>query len=276
MGEAKRRGKAAPPHQADLITGFNDAERQALERLRMGAYRHASTAITRARTHASPEQQRDEIALVHRDAARVLDTATETFFRTSRDGPGIEKKIACRKGCSFCCWVNVEVTIIEAIGVAAAVQNDATLRAAVMTTAPKLAGLDPYARIRARVPCALLGADGGCSIYNDRPRNCRAYTSYDAKRCEDELTDPNAKREKMLVFTWPRILASAATVGLHKACDDAGLQRCTVELTDGVATILAEPNVIARWLTGEAVFKPYVPLPPARSTDVAERREGVE
>ncbi len=33
-----------------------------------------------------------------------------------------------------------------------------------------------------------------------------------------------------------------------------------VEQSDGVATILAEPAAVGRWLAGEAVFKPYVPI----------------
>lgn len=262
MGEAKRRGKTPNPKsfgdEPNLETGFNTAEREALARVRVGAYRNAGAALTRARAAASLEQQLAEIGAIHREAARVLDAATETFFRTSREGQAIEKRIACTKGCSFCCWVNVEVTVIEAIGVAAAIAGNAKLRESILTTAPKVAGLDPYGRLRAKVPCALLGADGTCNAYEARPRNCRAYTSYDAKRCEDEINDPGAERPRMMVFTWPRILASAATAGLHQACDEAKLQRCTVELTAGVALILQDPAAVRRWLAGETVFSPYV------------------
>ncbi len=256
MGEAKRRAATPKSDRPDLETGFNDAERAHLAEVRRGAYRHATAQLGSARRAASASAQADAIAAIHAEAARVLDTATGEFFRTTREGPAIEARIACKKGCNFCCHVNVEATIIEVIGVAAVAVKDPALRDSVLATAPRLAGLDALARVKARVPCPLL-RDGACSIYADRPRSCRALTSYDAKRCEEELNDPEAAREQRRVFTWPRILAAAATDGIQSACVDMSLQDATVELTQGVATVLRDPGVIARWLAGESPFPAY-------------------
>jgi Fe-S-cluster containining protein len=142
------------------------------------------------------------------------------------------------------------------IGVAAVAAKDPSLRDSVLGTAPKLAGLDALARIKAKTPCPLL-RDGACSVYADRPRGCRAFTSYDAKRCEDEFNEPETERAQMRTFTWPRILAAAATDGIQSACRDLRLQDATVELTQGVAAVLRDPAVVSRWLAGEAAFPAY-------------------
>ncbi len=256
MGEAKRRATTPKSDRPDLESGFNDAERAQLADVRRGAYRHATAQLGSARHAPNAGAQADAIAAIHTEAARALDASTEQFFRTAREGKAIETRIACKKGCNFCCYVNVEATIIEVIGVAAVAVKNPALRDSVLATAPRLAGLDALARIKARVPCPLL-RDGACSIYADRPRSCRAFTSYDAKRCEEELNDPEAEREQRRVFTWPRILAAAATDGIQSACRDLRLQDATVEMTQGVATVLRDPGVIARWLAGEAPFPAY-------------------
>lgn len=253
MGEATRRGGAP---KTDLEKGYDAAEREQIARVRQGAHRHAVLNLGRARTAGDQSARTDAVAAIHAEAARVLDDATESFLRAARDGPAIAARIACRKGCAFCCYVQVEATVVEVIGVAAVVEKDAALVRSVLETAPRVAGLDALGRARARVPCPLL-RDGACSIYADRPRSCRALTSYDARRCEDDLNQPDVPREPTRTFTWPRVLASAATEGIRGACRDLGLQDCTVELTEGVAAVLRDPAIVARWLAGEAVFPEY-------------------
>ena len=72
MGEAKRRGQAANKDEPDLETGFNAAERESLARVRVGAYRNAGAALSRARAATSGPQQLAEIGAIHLEAARVL------------------------------------------------------------------------------------------------------------------------------------------------------------------------------------------------------------
>ena len=253
MGESKRRKNAGSSAHADLESGFNAAEREYLSRLRRGAYRHARIWLARARSVSDEESAIEHVAEIHREATRVLDGSTESFFATARDGRSIQSRIACKKGCSFCCNVNVEVTIVEAIGVAAVAAKDSFLRAAVLATAPRIDGLGSYERLRARVPCPLL-RDGMCSVYDARPRSCRAFTSFDVKRCEDEFLAPDVERPKVTTFTWPRVLATAATEGIRLACEEENLQATTVELTAGVATVLRVPGVVSLWLAGKQVF----------------------
>jgi Fe-S-cluster containining protein len=248
MGEAKRR----KPGGFDLASGFTDAERRHLNELRAGAFRYARTMLLRARDFA-PEEQRRHIAVLHREGVRALDAATADFLKNAPAGPAIAAKIACRRGCSYCCYSQVEVSIVEAIAVADAIATDGQLAASVRSTAPAVRGLSALARMQAHVPCPLL-RDGACSVYADRPRSCRALTSYDAKACEEEFRSPDVERPPRPAFTWPRYLATALTSGVAAACADLTLQSNTVELIGGVAAVLDDQTIVRRWLAGDAVF----------------------
>lgn len=248
MGEARRRN----PRGLDLTTGFSEAERALLSQLRAGAYRHAHTVLARARS-AAATVQRQEIAALHREAVRALDASTDEFLLRAPAGAGIAAKIACRRGCTFCCHSQVEVSIVEAIAIADVIAADPDLCANVRAAAPKVRGLSALARMQAHIPCPLL-RDDACGVYADRPRSCRALTSYDVAACKDEFAHPEAERPPRPMFTWPRYLATALTSGLAAACSELKLQSNTVELIAGVDTVLADQTVVARWLTGDAAF----------------------
>lgn len=74
--------------------------------------------------------------------------------------------LACRKGCTACCHVELTLSPVEAARVrlflaALPAQRRTELRARAST--PPTAG----------GPCAMLDADGGCAIYAERPLVCR-------------------------------------------------------------------------------------------------------
>lgn len=248
MGEAKRRARSS----FDLTSGFSDAERARLDQVRIGAYRYARTLLDRARLAAGAEQRRI-IAGLHHEGIRTLDSATEEFLRQAPAGPGVAAKIACRKGCSFCCYTQVEVSIVEAIAVADSVATEAALAASVRAAVGKVQGLSALDRMRAHIPCPLL-RDGACSVYAVRPRSCRALTSYDATACEAEFNTPTLEPAARPTFTWPRYLATALTSGIASACGDLKLQSNTVELVGAVSTVLDDDTAVSRWLAGETVF----------------------
>jgi Fe-S-cluster containining protein len=236
MGEAKRRARSS----FDLTSGFS------------GAYRYARILLVRARGVPAAEQRRI-IAAVHQESVRTLDSAIDDFLRQPPAGPAVAAKIACRKGCAFCCHTQVEVSIVEAIAIADAITADTTLVENIRATAGKVRGLSALARLQAHVPCPLL-RDAACSIYAVRPRSCRALTSYDATACEAEFNAPTLEPAARPTFTWPRYLATALTSGIATACSELNLQSNTVELVAGVDAVLEDETMVSRWLSGAVVF----------------------
>ncbi len=90
--------------------------------------------------------------------------------------------IACKKGCSYCCHMQVIVTQVEADYIAA--QSGVTAKRLATPGNP-----DSESWINSSKPCPFLRANQ-CSIYLYRPVNCRTHVSFeqDAQKCGFDST----------------------------------------------------------------------------------------
>lgn len=176
--------------------------------------------------------------------------------RTVAEFAAASAKIQCRSGCTFCCHQNVDVTIPEAILVALRLAKEPAARAeAVLEAADLFKDLDDEARIATGRPCPML-VDDRCSVYDIRPVACRSFTSPDAGNCQAALDSVKAGKGVMPaeVYVVLQLLCNgeqSATLGI---CRDLGLQADIVELTQTVAAILRDPQLVTRWAAGERVF----------------------
>lgn len=275
MGEAKRRrqaeriGEPSPARDAAL-TDKPRSSQQFLEQLapelRPGFFHllEATREITRdelaAIRSASTAERAEGLESLARARHADLEDAVDDAFTASPDGEATRRSIACRKGCYFCCHVNVSSTIPDAILVATAIQSGPAGRfaAAVKATAARIAGLSAADRYRQAIPCPML-EDGACGIHEARPTACRAYLAADAGKCEASLRSAQSGLEPTPVesLAYPQQLSAAINSGVLQGCADAGLQNCAVELTQAVGRILQDATAVDRWLNGESVFEPY-------------------
>ena len=109
-------------------------------------------------------------------------------------GHPLEYTPGCRKGCSLCCRV-IGVTIASTDALSLALYLEKT------RTPEELASLK--VRIRAEAafarqcgsiterykhdrPCALLGEDDACTVYDARPLPCRTHVGKSGQDCEDD------------------------------------------------------------------------------------------
>lgn len=163
-------------------------------------------------------------------------------------------KIACTKGCSYCCHTFVAITAPEAFRLAGAVRS-AKARldpAEIRRRAETLIGLSPQARIGAKLPCPLL-IDGACSVYAERPLVCRQATSLDLAACLDEFEGRNP--DAAIPISQPHLAHSSnAHVTLLAALKAAALPMAPIELGTALAIALDTPDGEARWLAGENIF----------------------
>ena len=147
------------------------------------------------------------------------------------------ERVQCRRGCAFCCHVDVDVTPLEAIRLA---------------EHQRAAGLGPPSVAAARyAPCPLL-ADGACTAYAMRPFACRSLFSPDAKACETGFT--TAATVFVPSLDWPRFIACGYITGDIAALDDLGLASHLVELRQALALLLGDPTALPRWLNRQDVF----------------------
>ncbi len=275
MGEAKRRkqaqkaGQSQPPRDAAAVAKPRSLQ-EFLDQLAPGLRAdflqlfEDTRQITRdelaaLRAERGSERLQSLEALARARHADLEDTV-EAAFSAGADGEATRRSVACRKGCYFCCHVNVSATIPDAILVAETIRSGDASRfiPAIRATARRIAGLNPSERYRQAVPCPML-EDGACGIHEFRPTACRAYLATDARKCEASLRSAQSTGVPTPVesLAYPQQLSAAINGGVLQGCADTGLQNCAVELTQAVDRILGDATLIERWLAGENVFQPY-------------------
>ena len=119
----------------------------------------------------------------------LLYTTINATVRGLSDVP-----VACKKGCSHCCYTWVSVTAPEALSIAKIIKRrgDATIEK-IRLAYQQTKDYDFDARTQHPLPCPLLEEDL-CSIYDARPKVCRLAASGDAEICArtfHNITDEN-------------------------------------------------------------------------------------
>jgi Fe-S-cluster containining protein len=246
----------APGGDQQLYDAFTEEERADLRKLQEDTRGYARGILATAKNTSDTVTQANAAAAVHMGMAEFLYAAYRPSYENAL-AANLIKPVACASGCAFCCFLNVEVTIFGAVAIAAFVKNSRPdLASALRDTAPKVAGLSAAQRAASQVACAFLQNDNTCGVYAVRPLSCGSYFSFDAGACEQDRKSGDAS-VSIPVYGLPGVLNSVITDGLWAACEDHGLQSCTVELTAAVTQILDDPTAVSRWLAGQQVFTPY-------------------
>jgi hypothetical protein len=252
MGEAKRRGTAAvemrrlyPPAKLGPIRKFAFPAGAALPgrepppesaALAETVRAQVRTALVKGSATRSLARMEDAIAEAGLAAAAAFEAALAAAIAEDGGKAREMERIACRRGCAFCCYVDVAVTPLEAIRLMRRVP--APTPGAAVAPAPR------------RAPCPML-VDGLCSAYEARPYACRSLFSPDARRCEAGYASDAPVAVPSL--DWPRDLAACYISGELAALADVGLESRMVNLRRGLA-VLAEAGALARWLNGASIF----------------------
>lgn len=167
-------------------------------------------------------------------------------------------KLGCKDGCAFCCYQSVEVTIPEAILVAASLADPTDPRRnTVVETARTLKGLSDQKRRRTSRACPLL-VDGKCSVYDDRPLMCRGLFAAESAHCRAAhiAATTGGPDVPIEIFPLAQYFVLGDQAGLRGILKDMQLQYDLVELTQAVGAFLEDPGLIERWLAGETIFGP--------------------
>ena len=250
MGEAKRRGAAGmnlrrlyprsgPAAIGKLVVpagpGLPPRE-SALEArtIAEGVRARVRAALVRASAAGNVALMLDAIDTIGAECIGLYEDALARAAAENAARGAELAGVACRRGCAFCCYVDVDVTPLEAIRLA--------------RRAAGAGAAQPEPR---RAPCPLL-VDGACSQYERRPLACRAVFSPDARRCEAAYRAADAVSVPSL--EWPRHLASGYITGEIAALDDLGLASHMVVLRQALAVLGSDDGAVLRWLNGADVF----------------------
>ncbi len=213
-------------------------------------------AVTEARAALPGLARLAPLVEAHASAIAIFESECLGYFHNVPGGLELQRALACKPGCTFCCELKIEITILEAVAIWRDLSDDshAGQRAAVAEVAPRIATLNTEARRMARITCPLL-AEGMCTVHDRRPYACRGLFSMDAAGCERALTAPaGVKVPPIRSPAVPRALSAAFGAGVNAALARAGLQHDILELSSALATLIARPTAADDWLSGKNVF----------------------
>lgn len=101
---------------------------------------------------------------------------------------GANVEVSCRKGCSACCHMEVEVTSYEADILAKRVENGFSIDRERLFKQSQRGLQDKAWSAGIKLPesrCVFLNSEGACGVYEDRPAMCRRHSvTSPAKNCE--------------------------------------------------------------------------------------------
>jgi Fe-S-cluster containining protein len=205
---------------------------------------------------------------VFKDArdAKKLATAVVTFHKrvdqvleTTITNHGV--KVACTRGCSYCCSLQVEVQPHETFTLAEWVKRHfsperlAAVMAKLRENAAKTRAMGPEARKRSNLACALLGDDGACTAYEARPAQCRRFHSTVLETCKASYADPANDSIASPVHAAVAHNAQVIVTQAQHAVREAGLDAESVDMNLALLEALENPKAWRRWRDGK---KPFV------------------
>ena len=205
------------------------------------------------------ERARDEIQ--NAGVLRAFESSQPRHDSRIASAPDIGT-LACRAGCTWCCYFSVDIRAVEAFSILDFVERTFSLEdktrvyAEVRANSAALQSLDEEARMKRNVKCPFL-SDGRCSIYSARPQSCRNYHATNVAGCQQSYEDPENLDIDPDFAPWVYQAGTAHVDAFSTAMRDAGYDVNAYELNCALDAALSEPAARERF---EARLQPFATL----------------
>lgn len=168
------------------------------------------------------------------------------------------KRIACRKGCSYCCTMRVTVHPIEAITIfrkliyKLTIEEKEVLLDSLRKYERDRSGLIPNEIILLGQTCPFL-QNHLCSIYEFRPITCIDYHSFDLQACIDDAENPD---DGIVVISdhSRKIVTGIYSIALEYCCNKLGLQNLELEFIPSLIDLFSDDSIIDCYFSGKNPF----------------------
>jgi Fe-S-cluster containining protein len=193
--------------------------------------------------------------------ARALEQSQQRHDSRIASAPDFGT-LACRAGCTWCCYFTVDVRAVEVFGILDFVERSFTAEekarvyAEVRANAAALRDSDESTRETRNVKCPFLNA-GRCTIYAVRPQTCRNYHATNAAGCQQSYEDPENSDIDPDFAPWVYQAGGAHVEAFSTALRDAGYDVSAYELNCALDAALSEPSARVRF---EAKQQPFEKL----------------
>lgn len=189
-------------------------------------------------------------------ALRSVNPLMDFVYSSMTEGAQFIERVpvACAAGCSFCCRSWVDASPPEVLFAVNAIPRGQRERArqAVKAVCNVTTGVAFTERGRkVNPPCPLLESNL-CTVYGERPVNCRTTVSTDASLCKATFVE-GSKEGFPGLKVWMTLRDSYSTA-LEGALINAGLACQAREWNESLRIALATPDAEERWLKGKDDF----------------------
>jgi Fe-S-cluster containining protein len=206
------------------------------------------------------ETAREEIRSL--SVLRALENSQQRHDERIAAAPDVGT-LACRAGCTWCCYFTVDVRAVEVFRILDFVEGTFTaaekarVYAEVRANSTALANLGEDERVRRNVKCPFLN-EGRCTIYAARPQSCRNYHATNVAGCKQSFEDPDNEDIDPDFAPWVYQAGTAHVDAFSTAMRDAGYDVSAYELSCALDAARADPAARERF---EGRLRPFRDLP---------------
>ena len=172
------------------------------------------------------------------------------------------RALACRAGCTWCCYFTVDVraaevfTILDFVEQSFKPEEKARVYAEVRANSAELGKLDQGGRVTRNVKCPFLSG-GRCTVYEVRPQSCRNYHATSVAGCRQSYEEPENLDIDPEFAPGVYQAGGAHVEAVSTAMRDAGYDVRAYELNCAFDAALSEPGARGRF---EAGLQPFTCL----------------
>jgi Fe-S-cluster containining protein len=183
--------------------------------------------------------------------------------------------LACRAGCTWCCYFTVDVRAAEVFRILDFVEQSFTpaqrarIFAEVRANSAALGNLAEGERVTRNLKCPLL-SEGRCSVYAVRPQTCRNYHATNVAGCRQSYEEPENLDIDPDFAPGVYQAGGAHVEAVNTAMRELGYDVNAYELNCALNAALAEPGARERF---ESRQKPF---PGLRGEEVAAEFDDLE
>jgi Fe-S-cluster containining protein len=170
--------------------------------------------------------------------------------------------LACRAGCTWCCYFTVDVRAAEVFIIVDVVEQSFTsaekarVYAEVRANSAALRRLRAGERVTRNLKCPFL-SEGRCTIYAARPQSCRNYHATNVAGCQQSYEEPDNLDIDPDFAPGVYQAGGAHVEAFNKTMSDAGYDVNAYELNCALDAALSDSGARQRF---EARLKPFTGL----------------
>ena len=170
--------------------------------------------------------------------------------------------LACRAGCTWCCYFTVDVRAVEVFRILDFVEQSFTpeekarVYAEVRANSAVLRKLSEGERVTRNVKCPFLN-EGRCTVYEARPQSCRNYHATSVAGCRQSYEEPENLNIDPDFAPGVYQAGGAHVEAVSTAMRGAGYDANAYELNGAFDAALSEPDAREKF---ESRLKPFAGL----------------